>query len=151
MTALSIALAVLISGLSSGLSSGPTIAHEAPRAQAGDSAAVAAAEAWLPYLDSADYVGAWEHAGEFARSNFPVEAWVNAMTAARARLGSLASRRLVDVAEESALPGAPPGDYVTITYESRFSSWAPATERVTLVRDDSGCWAVLGYVVSGTE
>ncbi|MFC5514095.1 DUF4019 domain-containing protein [Massilia jejuensis] len=45
------------------------------------------------------------------------------------------------------LPGAPPGEYVIIVYDSVFSNMPTVVETVTQMREVDGAWKVSGYFI----
>jgi len=46
-----------------------------------------------------------------------------------------------------ALPGAPPGEYVVIRYETHFMNRPFSSETVTPSRDQDGTWKISGYFI----
>jgi hypothetical protein len=72
------------------------------------------------------------------------EKWVSAMEQARKPLGQVKSRIFKSAEYSTSVPGAPPGEYVTVLYDTVFETRGPSVETVTL-RLESGRWRVAGY------
>jgi hypothetical protein len=60
-------------------------------------------------------------------------------------LGAFAERKIVESAYKTSLAGQPPGEYVTVIFESRFANKPDVVETVTTVLDKDGKWRVTGY------
>lgn len=110
-------------------------------------AAQASVVAWLKLVDSADYGGSWDTAASLFRHTVTKAQWASAAAAARAPLGDLMSRKLRTSKFTKSLPGAPDGEYVVVTFETRFKNKAAAIETVTPTRDVDGRWRVSGYYI----
>jgi hypothetical protein len=135
-------LASLLLGLSA-LASASAIAQDAEAAVQ----AQAAASAWLALVDAGNYSRSWELAAGLFKSAVGQASWATAAHAARAPLGPLRSREVKSAVFTRTLPGAPDGEYVVITYASRFQNEARAIEIVTPLREKDGAWRVSGYFV----
>ena len=108
-------------------------------------AAEAAAEAWLRLVDSGDYSQSWVDASSLFKSAVTEKDWYRQITASRAPLGALISRKLKSAEYKTELPGAPDGQYVVIQYKSSFANKKSAIETVTPMLDKNGQWRVSGY------
>jgi hypothetical protein len=102
------------------------------------------AEAWLAVLDKGAYGEAWDAAAAPARQAVPREKWVRTLQQARQPLGQVKSRVFKSAEHSTSLPGAPPGEYVTVLYDTAFATRGAAVETVTL-RSEGGTWRVAGY------
>jgi hypothetical protein len=109
--------------------------------------AQAAASAWLALVDAGNYSRSWEQAASLFKSAIGQTSWAAAAQAARAPLGVLRSREVKSAIFTHTLPGAPDGEYVVVTYASRFQNRASALEIVTPLREKDGAWRVSGYFV----
>ncbi len=68
------------------------------------------------------------------------------MVKARDTIGALASRKLVDAKPEKDPQGAPPGDYLLLTYQTVFASQGkPYTETLPMVKGPDGRYRAVGY------
>lgn len=109
--------------------------------------AEAAASAWLKLVDAGDYPASWSRASSLFKAAVAESSWEAALKRSRGPLGSLESREVQSATFTHALPGAPDGEYVVITYASRFEHKASAIETVTPMREKDGSWRVSGYYV----
>lgn len=105
------------------------------------------AEAWLGGLDAGDYAHSWKEAAEFFQKSITAEAWGEALTNLRKPLGTVKSRKIRDMKEANALPGAPDGKYWIIQFDSSFAAKAEAVETVTFMLDKDGEWKAAGYFI----
>jgi hypothetical protein len=112
-----------------------------------EQAALAAAESWLGQVDAGDYAGSWDTAAAAFRMAVTREQWAAQAQAARGPLGGLEQRTVQRTAFHTQLPGAPDGEYVVITYQTRFANKQSALETVTPMRDPDGAWRVSGYFI----
>lgn len=102
------------------------------------------AETWLSALDKGAYGETWDAAAATARQAVPREKWVSTMQQARAPLGQVKSRAFRSAEYSTAVPGAPPGEYVAVLYDTGFANRGLSVETVTL-RFEGGKWRVAGY------
>jgi hypothetical protein len=117
-------------------------AAENPQAE---TAAVAAAEAWLSLIDDQRYAEAWEQAAQLFKGAIQKEQWVRTMEAVRKPLGKTLSRELKSKQYRTTVPGAPDGEYVVIRFDASFANKKSAVETITPMRDPDGQWRVSGY------
>jgi hypothetical protein len=75
------------------------------------------------------------------------EDWANTAKEAREPLGKLKTRKHKFSQYKENLPGAPPGEYVLLQYESSFEGLEKASEIFTLLLEKDGKWRVVGYFV----
>ncbi len=120
----------------------PAFAQDSP-----EQSALAAALQWLQTVDQAGYAASWTEAAAYFQKAVPQGEWVQAMEAARAPLGALASRKLLGMQFAESLPGAPDGEYVVIRFHTAFANKQSAEETVTPMRDPDGAWRVSGYFI----
>lgn len=102
--------------------------------------------AWLGMIDSGKYGEGWEVAATYFKGHINKQEWETQVKAARAPLGNVLSRKLKMAKFESALPGAPDGEYVVMQYEASFKKKASAVETITFAKD-SGTWKLVGYFI----
>ena len=110
-------------------------------------AGVEAATAWLGLVDGLEYDKSWDEAAGYFKNAVPKEQWEQSMTAVREPLGDLVSRQLESAGYETALPGAPDGEYVVMQFATSFSAKAEAVETVTVMRETDGTWRMAGYFI----
>ena len=119
-----------------------------PQASAQDAnvrAATKAAQDWLALVDSGNYGQSWADGSSFLQGRVTKQQWGQMMTQTRSPLGKLQSRQ-VKSATEGVPPGAPPGQYVTIQCNTRFSTVGDTVETLFVVLEN-GKWKVAGYFV----
>jgi hypothetical protein len=110
-----------------------------------ETAAVAAAEAWLSLVDAGEYAESWEEAAQVFKSAVTQEQWVRTMHTLRDPLGKNTSRELKSKRYQTSLPGAPDGEYVIIQFQASFENKTSAVETITPMLDKDGKWRVSGY------
>ena len=112
-----------------------------------ESAAIAAAGAWLKLVDEGKYTDSWRQAAEYLKTAVKPDQWEKSMRAFRQPLGSIVSRTLKSKNYATSLPGAPDGEYVVIQYETSFKNKKSAIETITPMVDKDGMWRVSGYYI----
>ncbi len=112
-----------------------------------EKAAVAAAENWLALVDAGKYSMSWKEAGEYFRNAVAQDQWVQSLQSVRAPFGKVISRKVRSSSYQTALPGAPDGQYVVIQFETSFQNKKSSVESVTPMFDTDGRWRVSGYYI----
>ncbi len=112
-----------------------------------EKAAVAAAEKWVVLVDGGKYAESWKDAATYFKNAVKQEQWEQAVQAVRNPLGKLVSRKVKSSTYKTALPGAPDGEYVVITFETAFENKKTAIETVTPMMDKDSKWRVSGYFI----
>lgn len=110
-------------------------------------AAVEAAENWLAIVDSAGWAKSHTEAARYFKTVVAPDVWVRQIRGVRTPLGRVVSRTLTDAQYATTLPGAPEGEYVVLTYSTKFENKEGAVETVTPMKDPDGTWRVSGYYV----
>jgi len=118
-----------------------------PAASPAEKAAEASARAWLALVDDGKYGESWDAAATMFRSAVTKAGWESALDGVRKPLGKVLSRKLRGAKSMTDLPGAPPGEYVVIQYDTSFANRASATETVTPMKEKDGSWRVSGYYI----
>ncbi len=113
--------------------------------QQAETAAVAAAEAWLSLVDTQEYEASWEAAAQFFKGAVTKERWTEAMDSVRKPFGKNLSREVKSTRYRTTMPGAPDGEYVVIQFKASFENKKHAIETVTPMLDKDGQWRVSGY------
>ena len=104
-----------------------------------------AATGWLTLLDRRDWGTAWERSSAIFRKNVPLGTWMDNVPKVREPLGPFRDRVVVSTVHKTTLPGHPDGDYVTVSFASKFDKKADVRELVLVVREADGRWRVTGY------
>lgn len=112
-----------------------------------EKAAVAVAEKWVALVDEGKYAESWKEAAEYFRNAVKPEQWEQSLQAARKPLGKIISRKVKTKTYQTALPGAPDGEYVVIQFETSFENKKSAIETITPMMDKDGTWRVSGYYI----
>ena len=133
LVCLSLAAIVFFSGCSS---------RSNPQAE---TAAVAAAKAWLSLVDREMYAESWQEAAQFFKGAVQKDQWIQAMQSGRKPFGKNLSRELKSKDYRKTLPGAPDGEYVVIQFTASFENKKSAVETITPMLDKDGQWRVSGY------
>lgn len=130
-----------------------TPAAQAPAAQSAETPAAnaekeaagkLAAGGWLVLLDRGDWGRAWETSSSMFRASVPLATWMDGIPKAREPFGNVVERTPAESAYKTTLEGRPPGDYVTVIFDTQFDK-KKAEEVVTTVREADGKWRVTGY------
>ena len=122
-------------------------AASVPAATPSATPAESAALVWLALVDAGNYDQSWSSASSLFRQKISEAHWQSAASSTRVPPGVLKSRTLRSATLQSALPGAPDGQYVVIQFDSSFEHKASAVETVTPVLDADGKWHVSGYYI----
>ena len=104
------------------------------------------AQSWLALVDAGNYSESWNEASKYFEGHVTAAQWSDAAKAARVPLGALASRTATNTRLASTLPGAPNGEYVVISFHTKFAHKAEALETVTMMME-AGTWKLAGYFI----
>ena len=86
----------------------------------GPAAAQAGMDVWLGIVDDGQYDKGWETAAGLFKKAVTQAQWNGVVTARRAPLGKMLSRKLQSVNFSKTLPGAPEGDYAVALLRHQF-------------------------------
>jgi hypothetical protein len=117
------------------------------RAESSTESAVSAARDWLSGVDGGSYADSWRESSAYFRGLVSEDTWRTSVEGVRKPFGRLLSRTLLTVQESSAIPGAPDGNYVVISFAAAFENKKSARETVTFVLDGDGKWRAAGYLI----
>lgn len=110
-------------------------------------AAQEAADAWLVPVDSMDYRTSYQQASPLLQEQTSETQWVQTLRTTFGAMGSFISRAPQGREFRTALPGAPEGEYVIVTYNSRYTQAEDAVETVVMAKSATGEWQTAGYDV----
>lgn len=117
-----------------------------PTAQAQD--AVAPGAEFLRLVDAKQYAESWGVASDLFKGSVSQKDWVAQIRQVREPMGDVVTRALKSSEPQKNPPGAPSGDYLLQTYETKFARSEPArTETLPLIKTDDGQWRAVGYFV----
>lgn len=112
-----------------------------------DPEASSAASVWLALIDAGEYQESWNEAALVFQQAVTGDQWVQQGAAVKQQVGDLVSREEAGMETATDPPGAPPGEYITITYSSEFTQAGAANEVVILTKEEERGWRVIGYFV----
>jgi len=105
---------------------------------------------FLQLVDAKKYGESWDIASDYLKQSVSRAEWAAQVVKVRDTIGQLASRTLKSTVPQTNPPGAPPGDYLLVTYDSVYASQgAPFTETLALVKAPDGRWRAVGYFIRG--
>lgn len=103
---------------------------------------------FIRLVDAKQYGESWEIASDYLKQSVPRSDWAAQVRQAREPLGSVVVRRLKSSEVQKNPRGAPPGDYLLLTFETSFSgSTTPRTETLPLIKGADGRWRAVGYFI----
>ena len=101
---------------------------------------------FLGYLDHGRFADSYAYTGMLIRTQLDRNAYAKQLEKARAGVGALLSRELINATYTTTVPGAPEGQYVVLNYGASFANRQQAEETVTLAFA-KGYWRVSGYYI----
>jgi hypothetical protein len=101
---------------------------------------------FLGYLDHGRFADSYAYTGMLIRAQLDRDSYAKQLEKARAGVGALLSRELINATYATTLPGAPEGQYVVLNYGASFANRQQAEETVTLAFA-KGYWRVSGYYI----
>lgn len=105
---------------------------------------------WLALVDAHDYAGSWDKSAQFFKSALTKEQWEAKVKPVRDQIGELKSRKLKSAQYTETLPGAPPGKYFVMQYDSSYAV-GPCIETAVPMQEKDGSWKVSGYFVKPAQ
>ena len=120
------------------------VLNKTPSKQISEKSFFAAAE-FLFLVDTEEYAKSWEVSSETLKKMLTQEAWDEQITQIRAFLGPIVERIHHDISYTDSASDVPSGEYVIMTFVSRFELRGRVTETITLLLGDDDQWQVVGY------
>ena len=103
---------------------------------------------FLRLVDGKQYAESWDAASDLFRQAVSRNEWVAQVRQAREPLGAVVARTLKSLENQKDPRGAPPGDYLLVTYDTTFAAspkhW---TETLPLIKGPDAQWHAVGYFV----
>lgn len=121
------------------------IISERPNTEKAEKAKVAAM-AFLQLVDSEKYAESWELSADLMKEKVPRQEWVEKLTKARALSGALIKRTEKDASYSTSAQDSPEGEYIALTYDSKYQRAASVSEHVTVMLEGDR-WRVAGYFI----
>jgi DNA-binding CsgD family transcriptional regulator len=113
---------------------------------ASDPAGLAVARDWIALLDNQRWEDSWRAAAAPFQAQLTAAQWAAAAPVIRQPLGTATTRTVQSTTETNTLPGAPPGQYQVVQFQTAFSASGGKIETVVLAREGSA-WKVAGYFI----
>ena len=106
---------------------------------------VFAASQFLFLVDTEEYARSWEVSSERLKKMLTQKAWNEQITKIRSFLGPIIERIHQDISYTDSAIDVPSGEYVVMTFISKFEFRERVTETITLMLGDNDQWQVVGY------
>ncbi len=110
-------------------------------------AASVAATRFLQEVDADRFAESWRLVAPPTQTKFAQQNWTDGLQKIRSVTGPLLQRSEVKMTVSIPDKDSPKGEYIVITYDSRYQNRADASEVVTVMRSPDGIWRVAGYYV----
>jgi len=104
-----------------------------------------AAFEFVHMVDAEEYAQSWENASTLLQEMLSREHWIRQLAKIREVTGPILERTTDRISYTDAAIKVPPGEYVVITFVSKFAFKGYVIETITLLLDHSGQWLVAGY------
>ena len=104
-----------------------------------------AAAEFLFLVDTEEYAKSWEVASAALHNILSQERWLKEIEEIREFLGPVIKRAQGNVTYTDSASGVPPGEYVVMTFVSKFEFKDRVVETLTLMLNDKNEWEVAGY------
>lgn len=103
---------------------------------------------FIKLVDAKQYGESWDIASAYLKQSVSRSDWAAQVGQAREPLGSVVARKLKSSEAQKDPRGAPPGDYLLLTFETTFSaSTTPRAETLPLIHGADGRWRAVGYFI----
>lgn len=118
--------------------------NKTPSTEVSEKSLYAAAE-FLLLVDTEEYAQSWDVASDALKKILSQDAWNKEIEEIRSFLGPVVERVKHKVTYSDSAPDVPPGEYVVMTFISRFEFREKVVETLTLMLNDENEWKVAGY------
>ncbi len=109
-------------------------------------AATDATNRWLAAVDAGKFAESWTSAAEVFKLGVKENDWVVDLDSIRSKLGKTVIRELKTARFSTTVRGAPlTGEYVTMSYLTKFAFAPLATETLIVSKEQDGEWRIAGY------
>jgi Protein of unknown function (DUF4019) len=109
-------------------------------------AATEATDHWLAIVDSGKFGDSWQGTAKVFKLAVTESDWANDLDSIRGKLGKATMRELKTAQFSTTLRGAPStGEYVTISYLTKFANAPLAMETLVVSKEADGEWRIAGY------
>jgi hypothetical protein len=111
-------------------------------------AASAESDRWLGLIDHGKFDDSWVAAAVVLQETIPQKEWSVDLAARAPKLGRMIMRERKSETYSRTLRGAPTGDYVIVTYLTKFEKVPLVEETLAVAKDAIGQWHVAGYDIA---
>lgn len=118
--------------------------NKTPSRQVAEHSTLAAAQ-FLFLVDTEEYAKSWQACSTVLQSLLPEPSWNERIAGIRGILGPIVERIQHDISYTDTAADVPAGEYVILTFVSRFEFKGPVIETLTLMLSDDDRWQVAGY------
>ena len=120
------------------------VINKTPTSQVSEKSVMAAAQ-FLFLVDTEEYAKSWEVSSENLKEMLSQKVWHEKIAKIRSFLGPIVERIHHDISYTDSADNVPSGEYVVMTFVSKFELRDRVTETVTLMLGDNEQWQVAGY------
>lgn len=120
------------------------VLNKTPSQQVAESSVLAAAE-FLFLVDTEEYAESWEVTSTVLQEMLTQQAWSEKISELRTFLGPIVERVQNNITYTDDATDVPTGEYVVMTFISKFELRERVTETITLLLGDDNRWQVVGY------
>jgi hypothetical protein len=120
------------------------VLNKTPSQKVSQKSLFAAAE-FLLLVDTEEYAKSWEVSSKHLKKMLTQKAWTERIAQLRTFLGPIIERDQHDISYTDSASDVPPGEYVIMTFISKFEFRERVTETITLLLGDDDQWQVVGY------
>lgn len=121
-----------------------SVYNKTPTAPVAAASSQAAIE-FLHLVDAEQYAESWDTAAVMLQGMLSRDAWVRKLAEIRELTGPILERTRHRVSYTDSAIGVPEGEYVIITFVSKFAFKGYVIETITLFLEETGHWLVAGY------
>ena len=121
------------------------ILNERPDTDKAEKATEAAME-FLQLVDSEKYAESWESSADLMKEKVTRQEWVEKLAKAKTLSGELIKRSEKDVSYSTSAQDSPEGEYIALTFDSKYQRAASVSEYVTVMLEGDR-WQVAGYFI----
>lgn len=120
------------------------VLNKTPSQQVAEKSQLAASQFFF-LVDTEEYERSWEVTSKNLKTMLSQTAWNTRIAKIRSFLGPIVERVYTDIAYTNYARDVPEGEYVVMTFISRFEFRDRVTETLTLMLGDNDQWRVVGY------